>query len=72
MTTNSNSSTSNNSNNSEHGQGLVCFILILFIMACFLLVASYFVNGNTVPVQEMESGWQGLINTVNALNVKPF
>jgi hypothetical protein len=42
------------------------------MLLCFLLVASYFLGGNTVPVNEMESGWQGIINTIEAANVKPF
>jgi hypothetical protein len=71
MTTNK-SNNSNISNSSETGQGLVCFILIIFMLLCFLLVASYFLGGNTVPVNEMESGWQGIINTIEAANVKPF
>jgi hypothetical protein len=60
------------SHNSEHGQGLVCFIFILFMLACFLVIASYFLNGNTVPVQEMESGWNGIIKGIEAANIKPF
>jgi hypothetical protein len=69
MTTNN---TSKNSNSSETGQGLVCFIFILFMLVCFLVVASYFLNGNTVPVQQMESDWNGIINTIEAANVKLF
>jgi nitrate reductase NapE component len=70
MTTNSNSSTSNNSNKSEHGQGLVCFIFILFMLACFLLVAYAGINGDIPTMEQMGNNWDTFVNGVNSLNVK--
>jgi hypothetical protein len=70
--------TTNNSTskqfNSELGQGaLVPIIFMLFVFVVLLVIASFFLDGNTAPsMDQMESGWNGIINLIDAANVKPF